>query len=76
MIYRADDVNFSQSRFRRAPHRHHENDRTTFARSWLAPHANDSYGTNRLPQRFGIHAQEEHADYGNRRHAAQEDVTS
>ncbi|GAA1529257.1 hypothetical protein GCM10009803_07620 [Microbacterium ginsengiterrae] len=40
------------------------------------PHADDTYGTGRPLGRSGTHAQEEHADYGNRRHAAQEDIPS
>jgi len=73
---RRNDVNCEQVFFSGAPHRRHEDDRTTFAPSWLAPHADDSYGTNRFFWRFGTHAQEEHADYGNRRYAAKEDVPS
>lgn len=46
------------------------------ARSWLTPHADIENG-RRLPQdATGLHAQEEHADHGNRRHAAKEDVPS
>lgn len=49
---------------------------TPSARSWLAPHAGIENGSEAVYGTPAIHAQEEHADYGNRRYAAQEDIPS